>query len=121
MTISSSTSAGILVICSVYGFKLPLTASSVQTQEAHKDSMKVPRASVEWGFKGVKQICSSLDFPRKLKVREAPVGLPYKIDALVWNLRCCFYSGATSTFFKCAPPSVEDYLGSGGHDAEDDA
>lgn len=89
-------------------------------QESHNDSMKAPRASVEWGFKDVKQVCSFLDFPHKMKVREVPVGLLYKIGALVWNLRCCMYGSATSAFFKCAPPSVEDYLRSGGHVAGED-
>jgi len=58
-------------------------------QDAHNNAMKVPRTAVEWGFKDVKQVCSSLDFPRKLKIREGPVGLLYKTGALVWNLRCC--------------------------------
>lgn len=31
-------------------------------QEAHIDSLKDPRASVEWGFKDVKQVCSSFRF-----------------------------------------------------------
>lgn len=84
--------------------------------------MKVPRASVEWGFKDMKQVCSSLDVLRKMNVREAPDGLLYRIGALVCNLRCCKYGSATYTFFKCTPPSVEDYLRSGGHvPGEDDS
>jgi len=54
-------------------------------QDAHSNAMKVPRTAVEWGFKDVKQVCSSLDFPRKLKIREGPVGLLYKTGALVRN------------------------------------
>jgi len=81
---------------------------------AHNDALKVPRAAVEWGFKDVKQVCSSLDFPRKLKIREGPVGLLYKTGALVWNLRCCAYGGPTSTLFHCPPPTWRQYLGIAG-------
>jgi len=73
--------------------------------------MKVPRSAVEWGFQDVKQTCSALEFARKLKVRESPVGLLYRVAALVWNLRCSVYGGATSTFFKCDHPTWEEYLG----------
>jgi len=73
-------------------------------QDAHNNAMKVPRTAVEWGFKDVQQVCSSLDFSRKLKIREGPVGLLYKTGALVWNLRCCVYGGPTSTFLIAHRP-----------------
>lgn len=79
-------------------------------QEAFNASMKVPRTAVEWGFKDIKQICTTLDYTRKLKVREAPVAQVYKIGVLVWNLRCCAYGGATSSFFDCPPPTWDEYL-----------
>jgi len=80
-------------------------------QAAHNASMKVPRTSVEWGYKDVKQMCSFFDFPRQMKLRETPVGLLYKSGALFWNLRCYAYGGATSTFFSCPPPTWSQYLG----------
>jgi len=46
-----------------------------------------------------------------LKLRETPVGLLCKAGALVWNLRCCAYGRATSTFFSCSPPTWSQYLG----------
>jgi len=67
-------------------------------QEECNETMKVPRTAVEWGFKDVKQVCSTLDFSRKMKVREGPVGLLYCMGSLVWNLRCCAYGSATATF-----------------------
>jgi len=80
-------------------------------QEECNGTMKVPRTAVEWRFKDVKQTCSTLDYPRKLKVGESPVGLLYHTAALVWDLRCCAYVAATSTFFTCPPPRWEEYLG----------
>jgi len=46
-----------------------------EQQEQCNRTMKVPRSAVEWGFRDVKQTCSALDFARKLKVRESPIGL----------------------------------------------
>jgi len=81
-------------------------------EEACNETMKVPRSAVEWGFRDVKQVCASFDFPRKLKIREGPVGLFYRAGVLIWNLRCCAYGSATADFFKCPPPSWEVFLGS---------
>jgi len=74
--------------------------------------MKVPRTAVEWGFKDVKKVCSTLDSPRKMKVCEGLVGLLCCTGSLVWNLRCRAYGSATATFFKRQPPSSNDHLGS---------
>lgn len=79
-------------------------------EAAFNDSMKVPRTAVEWGFKDVKQTCTTLDYPRKLKIRESPVGQLYNVGVLFWNFRCCLYGGATSTFFTCPPPTLGEYL-----------
>jgi len=98
------------------------TGTMTPEQEDANETMKVPRAAVEWGYKDVKQTCSFLDFPRRLKLREGPVGLLYCTAALIWNMRCCTYGGATSTFFKCPPPALAEYLGLGpvGDGAGDD-
>lgn len=87
-------------------------------QEQHNHTMKVPRVSVEWGFKDVKQACSTLDFPRKLHIRRGPVWLLYKMAVFLWNLRCCLYGSPTATFFKCPAPSLDDYLQGAAHVAE---
>jgi len=87
--------------------------SGVMTDEqtACNSTMAVPRTAVEWGFKDVKQTCSALDYRRKLRLRQGPVGLLYRTAAFVWNLRCCAYGSSTSSFFDCAPPNWEQYLG----------
>jgi len=81
-------------------------------KEACNETMKVPRAAIECGFKDVKQVCAFRDFLRKLKIREGPVGLFYRAGALIWKLRCCAYGSATADFFKCPPPSWEVYSSS---------
>lgn len=89
------------------------TGTMTPEQEDANETMKVPRAAVEWGYKDVKQTCSFLDYPRRMKLREGPVGLMFCTAALVWNMRCCIYGGATSSFFKCPPPTLAEYLGLG--------
>jgi len=87
--------------------------SGVMTNEqsACNTTMAVPRTAVEWGLKDVKQTCADLDYPRKLKLREGPVGLLHSTEVFVWNPPCCTYGSSTSSFFDCNPPSVEHYLG----------
>ena len=80
-------------------------------QSACNTKMAVPRTAVEWGFKDVKQKCAALDYPRKLTLRENPVGFLYRTVAFVLNLRFCTYGSSTSSFLYCNPPSVEQYLG----------
>lgn len=87
--------------------------SGVMTDEqtACNSTMAVPRTAVEWGFEDVNQTCSALDYPRNLMLREGPVGLLDRTAAFLCNLRCCAYGSSTSSFFDCAPPSWEQYLG----------
>lgn len=80
-------------------------------QAAYNTAMSALRVSVEWAFKDIKQVFSYLDYSRKLKLQEGPVGLLYLVAALLWNLRSCLYGSQTSSFFGCSPPSVEKYLG----------
>lgn len=96
--------------------------SSLMTleQEDCNGTMKVPRAAVEWGFKDVKQVCSTLDFPLKMRIRESPVDLLYQAGVFMWNMPCFAYGGATSTYSKCPPPTWREYLGLDPHANPDD-
>jgi len=80
-------------------------------QAAQNSSMNVPRTADEWGFKDVTQMCSFLDSPRKIKLRETLVWLLYREAVLFWNLRCCVYEGANWTFSDCPPPTWSQYRG----------
>ena len=79
-------------------------------EEAQNTDMARVRLSVEWRYKEVKQIFTSLDFRRKLKVREGPVALVYRCAALPWSVRTRLYGNHIATSFRCDPPDLERYL-----------
>lgn len=78
---------------------------------AFNTSNNRPRTSVEWNYKDVKQMFTSTDFKRSLKIRKSPVGLLYLLSCLLWNLKVCLHSGGqVGSFFECKPPSLHDYM-----------
>jgi len=79
-------------------------------EEEQNTNMAAVRVSVEKGYKEIKQVFSCLDYKRKLKVREGPLGLMYRCAVFLWNVRVCFYGSQTASFFSCEPPTVEAYL-----------
>jgi len=91
-------------------FPEPVDGEQDADEEEQNTNMAAVRVSVEWGYKEVKQVFTSLDYKRKLKVREGPVGLMYRCAVFLWNVRVCFYGSQTASFFSCEPPTVEAYL-----------
>ena len=70
------------------------------------------RVSVEWSYKDLKQLWSLNDYARALKVLQAPIGLIYKASALLLNFKTCLEAGGqVQSFFKCASPTLTQYLG----------
>jgi hypothetical protein len=57
---------------------------------------------VEWGFKEITQVWTFLDFRRNLKIFKFPVAKYYVIAAFLSNIRNCFYSNQTATYFGCS-------------------
>jgi hypothetical protein len=80
-------------------------------QKGYNIAMSGVRVAVEWSYKDIKQMWTTLDFSRKLKVREAPVALLYHMAALLWNCKVCLKHGSQAyAKFGCEPPSIEMYL-----------
>lgn len=79
-------------------------------QEAFNGAMSKCRMSVEWGFGDIARTFAFLDFHKNLKLFLQPVGLLYKVGALLTNCRTCLYSNQTAVYFGVAPPSLERYL-----------
>lgn len=67
--------------------------------------------SVKWAFKDMKEVSSYLDYSRKLKLQEGPIGLLYLVAALLWKLRSWLCGNQTASFFRCSPSSLERHLG----------
>lgn len=62
-------------------------SSCSQIQTTYNTSMNAARIAVEWGYKDVKQMWTSQDFGRKLKIRKGPVGLLYVVSVLLRNFK----------------------------------
>jgi hypothetical protein len=74
-------------------------------------SMSAARIAVEWSYKDLKQNFTVLDFKRKLKVNEAPIGLLFLSSVLLWNFKVCLgHGGEISSAFQSSPPSLDEYL-----------
>lgn len=76
---------------------------------ANKETATV-RVTVEWMYKEVKLYWTTVDFKRKMRIGEAPVGLLYVSAMLLTNFRNCLYPNTVSQYFNCTPPSLGDYL-----------
>jgi len=86
---------------------------ATQAQQAYNKAMSAVREAVEWTYKDLKQIFSSQDFKRQLKVRQAPIALLYKTSALLWNFKMCMgHGGQVVSYFNCPPPTLTEYLDS---------
>lgn len=73
--------------------------------------MSEARVCVEQNYKDVKQLWCSQDFARRMKVRQSPISLLYKMSVLLTNFRVCLYKGGQITaYYELAPPSLEEYL-----------
>ena len=68
------------------------------------------RVTVEWSYKDVKLYWTVVDYKRKMRAGESAVGLLYIGAMLMHNIRNCLYPGTVSQYFKCSPPSLEEYL-----------
>lgn len=76
----------------------------------YNKAMSAVREAVEWTYKDIKQLWTSQDFKRGLKVRKAPIALMYKASALLWNFHVCLYAGGqTKSQFDVEPPTLSEY------------
>ena len=86
-----------------------LTADAAQTIYNAKKS--AVREAVEWSYKDIKQMWSSQDFKRMLKVGKAPIGLFYTAAALLCNFKVCLgHGGQMASYFNSRAPTLDRYL-----------
>jgi nuclease HARBI1 len=79
-------------------------------QKAFNASMSSVRISVEWAFKDVKKYFTHLAFPRKLVLGNTPAAKWYICAAVLWNFRNCMSGSEKSQFYKCDPPTIDEYI-----------
>lgn len=79
-------------------------------QQQFNTAMDSARVCVEWSFGKIVQEFAFLDFKKNLKLYLQPIGLYYKICAMLINCHSCLYGSQTQDHFNCAPPILEYYL-----------
>ena len=76
-------------------------------QKAFNTAMSAVRITVEWICKELKMhFAATVDFKRKMKIFESPVGILYSSAMLLSNFRDCFYPNQISRYFDVSPPST---------------
>jgi hypothetical protein len=83
----------------VGGYRNP-PPNSIEAQ--WNTTMSKVRICVEWGFKEISQVWTFLDFRRNMKIFKFPVAKYYIVAAFLCNIRNCFYSNQTATYFGCS-------------------
>ena len=53
---------------------------------------------------------ATVDFKRKMKIFEGPVGMMYTSAMLISNFRNCFYPNQISRYFSVSLPSLQEYI-----------
>ena len=91
--------------------EVPIERSNITAdEEVCNKSMRKCRITVEWLFKEIKIQWTALDFKRKMKIGESPVGSMYLAEILLRNCRNCCYPNTISQYFSCTPLSLENYV-----------
>ena len=85
---------------------------NASTDEEHlfNQRMSSVRVSVEWIFGDVIERFKFTDYSKLQKIGLSAVSKQYVISAFLSNVRTCLYGSTTSSFFKCEPPTLEQYL-----------
>ena len=78
---------------------------------AYNNAMSSARISVEWAFGGILKHWASLRYvPGQQLLSNRKIGQVYFVAALLTNLLNCIRPNETSQYFKCTPPSLNDYI-----------
>lgn len=81
-----------------------------QGQRDHNKAMSGVRQSVEWCFGNISTLFAFLDFKKNMKVLLSPIGVYYRIGALLANCHNCLHRNEISQKFNIQPPQLEEYL-----------
>jgi len=74
--------------------------------------MSSVREAVEWSFGRLKTLWAFINYDKKMKARNAPIGKIFLVATLLTNCHCCMQPRGSqiSMFFDLQPPSLDEYL-----------
>jgi hypothetical protein len=91
----------------------PFPLAELDSFEAEfNSSMSSVRESVEWSFHLIKSQWAFVNWDRKMKVRNSPIGMIWLVATLLTNCLTCTKprGNQISMYFSMYPPTVEEYL-----------
>jgi hypothetical protein len=89
----------------------PYRSEGLDKEEAlFNVGMSSTRIANEWGFGKIKLLWAYLDFENGQKVYLNDVQKYWPVAQILANCHTCLYGSQTATYFKVAPPHMEDYL-----------
>lgn len=69
------------------------------------------RVSIEWFFGILKRVWAHIDWHKKHQLELSPIADLINVAVLLTNCNTCVRGGnQISDFFRCPPPTIEDYL-----------
>ena len=98
--------------CVMPGIETPYADGDFNYEhEAYNQAMASARISVEWEFGAILQNWAALDFKRMQQLlSNRKIGQTYVVAALLTNIVNCLRPNITSKYFKCNPPSLQEYI-----------
>ena len=71
------------------------------------------RVSAEWAFGKIVNLWPFLDYRKKQKVLQSPVGLYLGVGNVLTNIHTCIYHGIVNSSFDLDPPELSEYMRGG--------
>ena len=98
--------------CVMPGIETPYADGDFDFEhEAYNQAMSSARISVEWEFGAILQNWAALDLKRMHQLMSnRKIGQTYIVAALLTNMVNCLRPNITSQYFKCNPPSLQEYI-----------
>lgn len=87
-----------------------LQADPNSPEAAFNNDMSSARVAVEWGFSGLLNQWTFLNFTNSMKVFLFPVGQYFVNAAFLQNLRTCYYGNLINDYFALKPMTIDEYL-----------
>jgi hypothetical protein len=85
-------------------------AQITEEQRAWNAKMSKIREPVEWMFKEVNSVFKFLNFSENQQVLVSPCGLFYMVALLLTNAHTILHRPQTPQYFRCTPPSLQEYF-----------
>ena len=82
---------------------------TVAQRESNRIMARI-RVAAEWGFGRIRAVCPLITKVEILKLKKGAVTLLIRNSVLLTNYRSTVGENATSLYFSCPPPTIEEYV-----------